>query len=170
MAHLLELAAGATELDRSWGVRPGLYEVFMSDYGRSLARADAALIELCRLRMAAILGSEFDCSLRYAAAVDAGLTEEKIRALPDYPKSTLFSERERVAIGFAEMFAIQSSSLGDEDVARVQEVLGAEPFIYFVKALSVIDQLQRSVVAFGVRPGATVPATMPDFRLADAAA
>ena len=103
------------------------------------------------------------CSLRYAPALAAGLTEQKIEALPDYPTSPLFSERERLAIGFAELFAIQSSSIGDDDVARVQEALGAEQFIYFVKALSVIDQLQRSVVAFDARPGPAVPTTLRRF-------
>ena len=169
MSHLRDLPAGPTDLDRSWGTRPRMYEIFMGDFNASLARVEPTLIELCRLRMAAILGSGFDRSLRYGPAREAGLTETKIRALPDYPSSPLFSERERLAIGFAEIFAIQSSSIGDEDVARVQQALGAETFIYFVKALSVIDQLQRSVVAFGVQPGAAVPPTLPAFQLAPAA-
>lgn len=170
MANLRNLPDGVTDLDRAWGMRPRFYEVFMSDYNRSVARVDAALIELCRLRMATILGSELDRSLRYTPALQAGLTEQKIAALPDYASSPLFTERERLAIGFAELFAIQSSSIGDDDVARVQEALGAEHFIYFVKALSVIDQLQRSVVAFDVQPGPVVPETLSDFRLAEAAA
>ena len=169
MTHLRDLPPGPTDLDRSWGTRPRMYEIFMGDFNASLARVEPALIELCRLRMADILGSGFDRSLRYGPAREAGLTETKIRALPQYPSSPLFSECERLAIGFAEIFAIQSSSIGDEDVARVQQALGAETFIYFVKALSVIDQLQRSVVAFGVQPGATVPPTLPAFQLAPAA-
>lgn len=165
MSHLRDLPPGATDLDRSWGMRPQMYDVFMSDYRASLARVDPSLIELCRLRMAQILGSSFDQGLRYTAALAAGLTEQKILALPAYLDSPLFSERERLAIGFAEMFAIQSSSIGDAEVAPVQEALGAEPFIYFVKGLSVIDQLQRSAVAFGVRPGPLVPAPLsPDFQ------
>jgi hypothetical protein len=35
--------------------------------------------------------------------------------------------------------------------------------------LSVIDQLQRSAVAFDVRPGKQVPAAMTDFRLLETA-
>ena len=169
MTHLRDLPFGPTDLDRSWGMRPQMYEIFMSDYNASVARVDPALIELCRLRMAQILGSGFDRSLRYGPALAAGLTEQKILALPAYLSSPLFDARERLAIGFAEIFAIQSSSIGDADVAPVQQALGAEAFIYFVKALSVIDQLQRSVVAFGVQPGPIVPATLPNFQLAPAA-
>lgn len=169
MAQVKHLAAGPTELDQAWGVRPGFYSVFMSDYQASIARVDPVLIELCRLRMAQLVDSDFDRSLRYQPATAAGLAEAKIRDIADYGTSPHFSERERLCIAFAELFVIQSSSIGDEDVARVQEVLGSEQFIYFVKALSVIDQLQRSVVAFDVRPGPVVPATMGDFRVLQAA-
>ncbi|HSV45236.1 MAG TPA: hypothetical protein VLJ58_05540 [Ramlibacter sp.] len=168
MAQVKHLAAGATELDQAWGVRPGFYAVFMSDYQASVARVDPLLVELCRLRMAQLLDSDFDRSLRYQPAMAAGLSEEKIAAIGDYGSSALFSARERECLAFAELFVIQSSNISDEDVARVQAVIGAEAFIYFVKALSVIDQLQRSVVAFDVRPGAIVPPTMSDFRVVHA--
>jgi alkylhydroperoxidase family enzyme len=170
LAQVKHLAAGPTELDQAWGVRPGFYSVFMTDYQASVARVNPVLIELCRLRMAQLVDSDFDRSLRYAPAATAGLTEAKIAALGDYGTSPLFTELERTCLAFAELFVIQSSSISDEDVARVQEVLGSEQFIYFVKGLSVIDQLQRSVVAFDVRPGKLVPPTMSEFRLSHAAA
>ena len=169
MAQVKHLAAGPTELDQAWGVRPGFYSVFMADFQASVARANPVLIELCRLRMAQLVDSDFDRSLRYAPAAAAGLAEAKIAALGDYGTSPLFTETERVCLAFAELFVIQSSSISDEDVDRVQKALGSEQFIYFVKALSVIDQLQRSVVAFDVRPGPVVPATLSDFRLLQAA-
>ena len=169
MAQVKHLAAGPTELDQAWGVRPAFYSVFMADYQASVARVDPVLIELCRLRMAQLVDSDFDRSLRYAPAAIAGLTEAKIASIADYGTSALFNETERQCLAFAELFVIQSSSIGDDDVERVQKVLGSEQFIYFVKALSVIDQLQRSVVAFDVRPGPVVPATLSDFRISAAA-
>ena len=169
MAQVRHLAAGPTELDQAWGVRPQFYSIFMGDYQASIGRADPVLVELCRLRMAHLLDSDFDRSLRYQPAVTAGLTEAKIADIGNYGTSALFTECERQCLAFAELFVIQSSSIGDEDVARVQELLGSEQFIYFVKALSVIDQLQRSVVAFDVRPGPAVPPTMSDFRVLQAA-
>ena len=168
MANIRNLPPGATELDQVWGTRPGFYAVFMDDYQRSVARVDAPLVELCRLRMATILGSALDLGLRFQPAVDAGLSEAKIAELANYTNSPLFTECERLCIGFAELFVIQSSSIGDADVAEVQTALGPEQFIYFVKALSVIDQLQRSCVAFDVRPGAAVPATLACFRALEA--
>jgi alkylhydroperoxidase family enzyme len=169
LAQVTHLAAGPTELDQTWGVRPLFYSTFMGDFQASVARVDPVLIEVCRLRMAQLLDSDFDRSLRYQPAMAAGLTEAKIRDVGDYTTSALFSPSERLCLAFAELFVIQSSSITDEDVAHVQEAIGSEAFIYFVKALSVIDQLQRSMVAFDVRPGPLVPSTLSDFRLLEAA-
>jgi alkylhydroperoxidase family enzyme len=164
VTYVKNLAAGPTELGRSYVLRNDYYQLFMQDYNRSIERVDPVLIELCRLSMARLLASKLDLSLRYGPAAEAGLTEEKLRELPSYYKSPQFTERERRCISFAEQFVLQSSEISDEDVKRVQEVLEPEQFIYFVKALSVMDQLQRGCSAFRIEPGATVPATMPNFR------
>jgi len=166
MTYVQQLADGPTELDRVYRLRPQFYTVFMQDYQRSIERIDPVLVELCRLRMATLLGSKLDLSLRYMPAIDAGLTEAKLRELSKYRSSPLFSERERRCLDFAEQYVIQSSSIGDEDVARVQTVLDAEEFIYFVKALSVMDQLQRGCAAFEIQPSERVPSTMDRFQLA----
>jgi alkylhydroperoxidase family enzyme len=163
MTHLHTTAHGATPLDRVWNTRPEFYAVFMDDYRRSIERGDPVLVELCRLRMARLFGSAVDLSLRLKAARAAGLTEDKIAALSNYDKSSLFSERERVCIGFAEQFALASYDISDADVARVQSVLPPEDFIYFVKALSVIDQFQRAAVAFGATSAEVPPAGLVAF-------
>ena len=163
MTHMHTTADGATPFDRIWNTRPQFYAVFMADYRRSIARVDPVLLELCRLRMARLFGCTLDLSLRLKAARTAGLADNKIQALANYDKSALFTERERVCIGFAEQFALASYDIGDADVARVQRVLSPEDFIYFVKALSVIDQFQRSAVSFGAAPAAVPPAGMNEF-------
>lgn len=164
MTYVQQLASGPTELDRVYGLRRQYYELFMADYNRSIERLDPVLIELCRLRMATLLQSQHDLSLRYKPAIDAGLSEAKLRDLSKYQSSPLFSERERRCLEFAEQYVIQSSNIGDEDVARVQTVLDGEAFIYFVKALSVMDQLQRGCAAFDIRHSGVVPSTMSNFR------
>ena len=163
MTHFQATADGATPLDRVWNTRPQFCAVFMDDYRRSIARVNPVLLELCRLRMARLFGSAVDLSLRLKAARAAGLGEDKIAALAGYDKSPLFTERERVCIGFAEQFALASYDIGDADVARVQGVLPPEDFIYFVKALSVIDQFQRAAVAFGASPAPVPPAGLAEF-------
>src|SRR5437764_942241 len=159
MTYVQQMATGATELDRVYGLRPQYYALFMQDYNQSIGRIDPVLLELCRLRMATLLGCKLDLSLRYKPALEAGLTEAKLHELPNYARSPLYTERERRCLEFAEQFVIQSSSIEDADVARVQTVLEPETFIYFVKAVSVMDQLQRGCAAFDIQPSSTVPAT-----------
>jgi alkylhydroperoxidase family enzyme len=109
--------------------------------------------------------SEFDQALRYRPARDAGLDERKIGALADYPTSDLYTTRERIILEFTEQWVIQSSSITDDDVARLQTVMSAEEFMYFCKALSLIDQFARANSAFRLAPPAEAPSAMPEFAL-----
>jgi alkylhydroperoxidase family enzyme len=45
--------------------------------------------------------------------MDAGLTEEKIAAVAAYRTSPLFSDRERLAVEFAEKMALDHQSIDD---------------------------------------------------------
>ncbi|MEP7348618.1 MAG: hypothetical protein ABI668_01550 [Sphingorhabdus sp.] len=163
MANVNLRAEGPTEFDQIWGVRANYFACFIADHDASLARVDPLLIELCRLRMAQILGCDFAFSCRYAPAVAAGLDEAKIANISSYPNSPLFTPRERACIEFAEQFSMQSSSISDSDVERLLEHIDPETLIYFVKALSVTDQLLRGTVAFGITPGTTAPASLAQF-------
>lgn len=163
MSRVQNGVAGPTDLDRVWGTRPEFYALFMEDYGKSLARVDPVIVELSRLRIAQMVESAFDLALRYAPATAAGLDEDKVAALPDYPTSASFTERERACLEFAEQWVVQSSAISDEDVARLREHLSAEELIYFCKALSVLDQLARTNSAFRLDPPDAAPSTLPQF-------
>jgi alkylhydroperoxidase family enzyme len=169
MTRVKNLAEGSTELDRVWGLREDYYRLFMADYRKALGNLDAVLVELCRVRVAQMVESSFDLSVRYTPAVEAGLPEEKVAALADYPTSSLFTDRERTALEFTEQWVIQSSSITDEDVERLLTALSPEEFIYFCKALSVMDQFARANAIFAIEPTEAVPQTMPDFALVQTA-
>lgn len=163
MANVGIRGAGQTEFDQIWGVRPEYFACFMADHDASIARVDPVLVELCRLRMATILGCDFAMSYRYEPAMAAGLDEAKIALIHRYPDSPLFTPRERACIEFAEQFAMQSSSISDDDVVRLLAQIDPESFIYFVKALSVTDQLLRGTAAFGIAASEVVPSALPNF-------
>ena len=165
MTRVKDLAHGPTELDRVWGLRRDYYRVFMADYRKALSNLDPMLVELCRVRLAQMVESSFDLSVRYSPAINAGLSEQKIAALADYPTSPMFTDRERTALEFTEQWVIQSSTITDGDVERLLTVLSAEEFIYFCKALSVMDQFARANAIFAIEPSDAVSETMPDFAL-----
>lgn len=169
MSRVKHKAQGETDLDQVWGLRPDFYREFMADHSRSIARVDPVIVELCRLRLAQMFQCSFSSALRYWPAAKAGLNEAKIADLPRYYNSPLFTPQERVCIEFAEMFALGAANIGDDDVKKLESAIGAEPMIYLLKALSVMDQLQRTMVAFQLAPPRASPSSMPEFVLADAA-
>ena len=166
MTRIQERVDGVSELDQVWGRRADYFHLFMEDYNRSIQRIDPILTELCRLRIAQLVESEFDSSLRYRPAGEAGLTDEKLSALRDYPTSDLFSDRERAVLEFTEQFVIQSSSISDDDCTRLQEHVTVDEFIHLTKALSVMDQFARANSAFRIEPSTDISPTLPDFSLA----
>ena len=162
MSRVTNPCEGPTELDQVWGHRQKYFELFMDDYVQSVRRADPVLVELARIRIAQLVESDFDAGLRYKAAAEAGLTEDKISEITDYPTSGLYTERERAALEFTEQFALQSSSISDEDCARLQLHISAEEFIYLVKALSSVDQFARANSALRIQPSEQVPPALAE--------
>jgi alkylhydroperoxidase family enzyme len=166
MGRITAAAQGPTDLDRVWGLRPEYFSIFLDDLNASLARVEPVLVELARLRLAQLVESHFDKALRSIPAFEAGLTEQKIAALTDYPTSELFTAQEKAVLEFTEQFAMASSSISDEDCARLQEHLSATEFIYLIKALGAADQFARANSAFALSPPDVVPAGLPQFTLA----
>jgi alkylhydroperoxidase family enzyme len=50
-----------------------------------------------------------------------GLSHEKIDALPEYAKSPLYNEAERVALEYADAITVTSRDVNDELFARLRE-------------------------------------------------
>ena len=100
-------------------------------------------LELCRLRMATLLGSAAALSERSPAARDAGLTEERIGRLPRWPSDPSFSTEERACIGFVELFLIDHDQISDDDVHELTELLTPEGVVTFTTALIAWDNQHR---------------------------
>jgi alkylhydroperoxidase family enzyme len=86
--------------------------------------------------------------------MEKGLTEEKISRLGSYRTDSIFSEREKIALEFAELMALDHKSIGDEFFRRMRaEFSDAEvvelgmaigQYIGFGRLLMVLD-LERPV-------------------------
>ena len=51
---------------------------------------------------------------RFASATQAGLTEDKISHIPEWKTNDIFDAREKLALQFAEKFALDHKTLDDE--------------------------------------------------------
>ena len=102
-------------------------------------------LELCRLRMATLLGSAAALTERSpAAAMNAGLTEERIGRLPRWPTDPSFSTEERVCIGFVGAIRHRSSTGSPTtDVHTLTDLLTAEGVVTFTTALIAWDNQHR---------------------------
>jgi AhpD family alkylhydroperoxidase len=147
-------APGVDPLDRVFGLRPNLYEDFRrwSVLFWEEGLLDPTLLELCRLRVAQLHGCESELRVRHRSALAAGLTEEKIAALPRASSDPAFSELERACLAFAELFVADPNAITDEDARRVTEPLGPEGTVALVQALALFDGFARFRLMLGVDP------------------
>lgn len=155
MTWLQPLPQGTTEWDRVTGLQPGLLGALTELQRTSWTLLDPTVLELCRLRIAMLIGATADQHLRAAPALAAGLTEAKIDALASWPSSPLFTAADRACLALAEQFVIDAHGISDEQVAAVTEHLGAQQCFVLVNALWSMEALQRTCMVLGIEPTLT---------------
>jgi alkylhydroperoxidase family enzyme len=109
---------------------------------------DPVLLELCRLRIARLLGCEAEEEVRTPAAIAAGLDEATIAELAAWPSSARFGPRERTCLAVCEQLVIDVAGMSDDIALAAAEQLGAVAFRDFVTALLVLEQRQRLRLAW----------------------
>ncbi len=100
-------------------------------------------LELCRLRMATLLGSQVALTERTPAALAAGLTEERIGRLSLWATDPSFTAEERACIAFAEQFVLDHDHISADDVHQLTELLTPEGVVTFTTALITWENQHR---------------------------
>jgi len=139
MTWLARTAAGETPFARVFGLRPELYARYR-DFDELFWRSRPvapALLDLCRLRMAQILG----CPARPRS--DAGVGAAQWAALEGWRKDDSFAPVERACLHLAEKFLLDPHGVGDEDAAAVTLHLGDAGMVALVEALALFDGFLR---------------------------
>ena len=162
MTWLPELASGDTGLDRVFGLRPDLYEAFRAFYALFWTRrlVDPVVLELCRLRVAQLLGCATEQQVRYAPARDAGLTEDQVAELSRWPEDLRFDDAQRAALAFAEQFVLDPHGVDDELRDTVIDHFELAGLAALCEALALFDGFCRFRTALGVE-GPTEPTLVP---------
>ncbi len=145
------LGGRAATLEELVDVRPGLRSDF--DRIRSLLWSGDAVpvvvLELARLRVAALLGCDAELNRRTPVAVAAGLTQERVERVSRWPTDEAFDDRERACLAFAEQFVMDPKGITDDDVAALREALGEAGAVAFSVAMAVFEGTTRAVLALG---------------------
>ena len=101
------------------------------------------LLELARLRVAALLHDEAGSAARTPAAVAAGLDEELVAALPTWPTDPRCGPTERIALAVAEQFVMDPHGVTDAQVEVLRDALGDQRTVGFLIALALFDGFSR---------------------------
>jgi alkylhydroperoxidase family enzyme len=147
---LAAAAPGATPLQQVTALRPELDDLLQTYLAEAWASSDPLTLELCRLRIAALHGDAAQARLRHASAVDAGLTEAIVDALPDHHRSEVFTEHQRRCIAYAEQYVIDVHGITDADAEGVKTGMSDAEFVAFTVALGLFDGIGRLRLALGV--------------------
>jgi len=95
--------------------------------------------------------------------MQAGATVEKIQAVPHFKESPLFTERERVALEFAERMTITGEKVDDELFTRVRRHFSEAETVELAAAAALENFRSKLNVALGVESQGfcVLPGTSP---------
>lgn len=136
--------------DEVFALCPGLHARYteFADLFWSRRLVDPLLLELCRLRVAQVLGCESAFTERHPAAT--GLDEEKVGALASWRDEPAFTPVERAALVFTEKFVLAPHDVTDVDVAALSDHLTTPEVVALAEALAVFDGFTRFRTMLGV--------------------
>jgi alkylhydroperoxidase family enzyme len=146
MTWLPAVAPGASSLARVFGLCPAAYARFR-ELDVALwdpAVLDPVLLELCQLRVTALIGGH--------AEPRGAATAEQVAALPAWPTSPRFGPVARAALAFAERFVLDPHAVIDDDFAALRAHLDAPAIATLVLGIAVFDATARFTAALGVAP------------------
>jgi alkylhydroperoxidase family enzyme len=128
MTWLREEAAGATALDRVFGLRPNAYARFTELLdGLSAGGVDDVTLDACRARI--------DALLRYE---------------PDPTGARDLTDAQRAAVGYAEQYALDPHGLRDADFDALHEYFTDAQLATLTLAVAMYDALARFSLALEV--------------------
>ncbi len=149
---LPEHAAGASVMEQALGLRPDLAEPFRAFYAVFWRERliDPVVLELCRLRVATLLGCTSELAVRYRPAVDDGLDESLVARLAQWPDDAGFTDAQRAALAFAEQFVIDPHGIRGpvRDTLRLHFEL--PEVVALTEALALFDGFMRFRTILGV--------------------
>jgi alkylhydroperoxidase family enzyme len=137
---------GETVVDRLVNHRPE-YAAAMRDVDSAIwsqSVMDAVVLELCRLRVAQLLGASISFERSRPEAQRAGLTEAHVSRLAHWPTDPAFSPRQRVCLGHCEQMLIDAAEIDDAHAAVVIAEIGSDGYAVLSYACGFFETTQRA--------------------------
>jgi AhpD family alkylhydroperoxidase len=134
-----------------WAYQPKMM-MAMGKFNQALRKGssvDERLKNLIELKGAQMIGCEFCVDLGSQICRNAGLRDEELLALPDYRSSSLFTDREKVALDYTVAVMRTPVEMTDELFSRVKEHFSEKQMVEITALLTLVN-LDRFNAAFGI--------------------
>jgi alkylhydroperoxidase family enzyme len=115
-------------------------------------QVDERLKALVVTKAAAIVTCEFCCDIASSLALEAGITERQLLALPEYADSPEFSELERLALDYASAMSHTPASVTDELVTALREHFDERQLVELTHVIALENMRARFNSAFDMTP------------------
>lgn len=99
---------------------------------------------------AAMIGCSWCMDFGYFLAHNEGLNEEKVRQVPRWRESEVFTELERDVMDYAEAMTVTPPEVTDEMVDNLHRQLGSEAMVELTAMISLENMRSRSNSAMGL--------------------
>jgi alkylhydroperoxidase family enzyme len=141
-----------------WSIRPemaGMVDrMITTAYQRSILPPIER--EVARMRIAQLNDCSACSTFRAPSVVEAGVPEEHYAHLDEYATWPGYSERQRLAIEYAERFAADHRSIDDELFTRLRAHFADDEILDLTLCLAVYLGLGRTLEVLGVREGSGI--------------
>lgn len=138
---------------RLWARMPAAF-LAMSAMYRALDRRNSPieppLRSLVQVRVSQVNGCEFCVDLNSFLGAGRGLAQEKLRALPLYEESNLFSEREKAALAYAEAATRSDRRVDEALVARLRRHFDEQAIVELAALIAYQNMSSKFNAALGV--------------------
>ena len=148
---------------RTWGQVPdNAYVVWhhkkvmnaVLGFERKVAKWDALdphLASFAQLASAAVIGCSWCLDFGYFLAHDEGLDETKVREVPRWRESAVFTPLERDVLEYAEAMSVTPPTVDDELSHRLQNAMGVKAVVELTQLIALENMRSRFNSAAGLQ-------------------
>ena len=130
-----------------WSLRPEMAGMVqkMITTAYQASKLPASEREVARIRIAQLNACAACATFRAPSVVEAGVSEEAYRKLDDWRTSPEYTERQRLAIEYAERFALDHRDIDDELFGRLRTHFADDEILDLTLCLAVFLGLGRTL-------------------------
>jgi alkylhydroperoxidase family enzyme len=143
------VSAGFAAVDRH---HPEVFAAYAAYVDEVWASPDLppGTMELCRVRIAQLLGAAREQSVRLGP--DVPDLEDKLTHLASWPDDPRFTASDRACLAFAEQFVLDTQALDDPTAEAVRGQVGDAGLVTLALGVGLAEGMVRAAVVLGERP------------------